>query len=131
MRLVTGSNGESVPELTISAILLLAEKAWKQDRAQLLETLLDAEASVDKKFKELREHDRLRGTRIPLSYMLLTDKGVEEVIETACTAVGKDPRAFVAGWSLLQRSNAAKQLVSFMYRDGDEPGEASGATAPT
>ena len=132
MRLVEGSNGLSVRELTIADVQMLTEKAWKKDRAQILETLNESNASPAMRFEKLREHDRIRGTRIPLSYDVVTDKGAGEVIEAACTKDKVSFADFTAGMSLPQRQDIVRDLLGIMFRE-TTPGEAqadSGSLAP-
>lgn len=119
MRLVTGANGLSVPTLKRVDISHLSEKAWKQQRQTLLETLDEAGFDPSEKFEKLREHNLSRGSTVPVSISLLSIQGCLDTIEAACSKNKVDFAKFVGDLSIPRLSNIAKELV-WMIRDEEE-----------
>lgn len=119
MRLIE-ENGVSVSELKRSALHVLAERAWKQERPQLIATLDESQAPPELRFEKLREHDIQRGTAGPLFLWSFTFEGCREIIDTACKASGVPYETFCGelGFSRLQR--IARELIGF---DVTEAGE--------
>lgn len=127
MRLIE-ENGVSVAELKRSALHVLAEKAWKLERPQLIATLDESNAPPELRFEKLREHDIQRGTAGPLFLWSFTFEGCREIIDTACKASSVSSDAFCGDTGFARLQQIARELIGFGERAEPEGEPKTGAT---
>lgn len=132
MRLIE-ENGVSVAELKRSALHILAEKAWKLDRPQLIATLDESQAPPELRFEKLREHDASRGTAGPLFMWSFTFEGCREIIDTACKASCVPADTFCGDIGFRRLQEIARELIGFGERRATEGEQKTGTDdlAPT
>lgn len=127
MRLIE-ENGVSVAELKRSALHALAERAWKQERPQLIATLDESNAPPELRFEKLREHDIQRGTAGPLFLWSFTFEGCREIIDTACKASGVPVDSFCGETGFPRLQEIARELIGFGDRRSTEGEPKTGPT---
>jgi len=113
MRLISGANDISIPELKRSHLHTLSEEAWKAERVQLLRTLDESQAEPELRLKTLREHDANRGTVAPLILYSYQIEGCDRIVKMACDAAQVDYLRFIGNLPDREIQRIARELMGF------------------